>query len=234
MRDRDMRKENLLTKERAEEKDDMEQWDEQEKYQPGKRLMQQFDFIRELDKEKFIGRQTYLSDGVRKENDAEHAWHLALMTILLSEYANEPIDVLKTVTMVLIHDVVEIDAGDTYAYDEERKKTQREREEKAAERIFGLLPVDQAQKLRSLWEEFEEAVTPEARFAHTMDNVQPTMLNAATEGKAWAERGIRLPQILERNKNTADGSEVLWAYSRNQFIRPNVEKGTIRMDETKE
>lgn len=212
----------------------MDRWDEQEKYQPEKRLVQQFDFIRELDKEKFIGRQTYLSDGIRKENDAEHAWHLALMTILLSEYANEPIDVLKTVTMVLIHDVVEIDAGDTYAYDEERKKTQREREKKAAERIFGLLPMDQAQKMRSLWEEFEEAVTPEARFAHTMDNVQPTMLNAATEGKAWSERGIHLSQILERNKNTADGSEALWAYSRNQFIRPNVEKGRIRTDETKE
>ncbi|MDO4298800.1 MAG: HD domain-containing protein [Lachnospiraceae bacterium] len=212
----------------------MDRWDEQEKYQPEKRLVQQFDFIRELDKEKFIGRQTYLSDGIRKENDAEHAWHLALMTILLSEYANEPIDVLKTVTMVLIHDVVEIDAGDTYAYDEERKKTQREREKKAAERIFGLLPMDQAQKMRSLWEEFEEAVTPEARFAHTMDNVQPTMLNAATEGKAWSERGIHLSQILERNKNTADGSETLWAYSRNQFIRPNVEKGRIRTDETKE
>lgn len=208
----------------------MDRWKEHEIYRPEKRLEQQFDFIRELDKEKFIGRQTYLSDGIRKENDAEHAWHLALMTILLSEYANEPIDVLKTVTMVLIHDVVEIDAGDTYAYDEERKKTQREREERAAERIFSLLPGDQAQKMRGLWEEFEEAVTPEARFAHTMDNVQPVMLNAATEGKAWKERGIHLSQILERNKHTADGSEELWAYSRNQFIRPNVEKGRIRTD----
>ena len=107
------------------------------------RLEQQFAFIQEIDKEKFIGRQTYLSDGLRKENDAEHAWHLALMTILLSEYANEGIDVLKTVTMLLIHDIVEIDAGDTYAYDEEGKKTQKEREERGAERIFGLLPEDQ-------------------------------------------------------------------------------------------
>ena len=110
------------------------------------RLTRQFDFIREIDKEKFIGRQTYLSDGERKENDAEHAWHMAIMTILLSEYANEEIDVLKTVTMLLIHDIVEIDAGDTYAYDEEAKKTQKEREEKAAERIFGLLPADQREE----------------------------------------------------------------------------------------
>ena len=119
------------------------------------RLEQQFEFIREIDKEKFIGRQTYLSDGKRKENDAEHAWHMAIMTILLSEYANEEIDVLKTVTMLLIHDIVEIDAGDTYAYDEEAKKTQKEREQKAAERIFGLLPPDQGEKFKKIWEEFE-------------------------------------------------------------------------------
>ena len=116
------------------------------------RLEQQFEFIREIDKEKFIGRQTYLSDGRRKENDAEHAWHMAIMTILLSEYANEEIDVLKTVTMLLIHDIVEIDAGDTYAYDEEAKKTQKEPEQKAAERIFGLLPPDQGEKFKKIWE----------------------------------------------------------------------------------
>lgn len=109
------------------------------------RLEQQFAFIREIDKEKFIGRQTYLTDGERKENDAEHAWHMAIMTVLLAEYSNEPIDVLKTVTMLLIHDLVEIDAGDTYAYDEEAKKTQRERELKGAERIFGMLPPDQGE-----------------------------------------------------------------------------------------
>ena len=116
---------------------------EHRKQEELQRLDQQFDFIREIDKEKFIARQTYLSDGVRKENDAEHAWHMAIMTILLSEYAKEEIDVLKTVTMLLIHDIVEIDAGDTYAYDEEAKKTQREREVKAADRIFGMLPEDQ-------------------------------------------------------------------------------------------
>lgn len=192
------------------------------------RLNRQFEFIREVDKEKFIGRQTYLSDGIRKENDAEHAWHLALMTILLQEYSNEPIDVLRTVTMVLIHDIVEIDAGDTYAYDEEAKKTQREREEKAADRIFHMLPEDQGKKLRELWEEFEAGVTPEARFARVMDNAQPMMLNSATDGKAWRERGIRLEQILKRNRNTASGSEIIWEYMEEHFIKPNVEEGNIK------
>ncbi|MCD7838915.1 MAG: HD domain-containing protein [Clostridiales bacterium] len=194
------------------------------------RLQKQFDFILEADKEKFIGRQTYLSDGQRKENDAEHAWHLALMTILLSEYANEEIDVLKTVTMVLIHDVVEIDAGDTYAYDEAGKLTQRVREEAAAQRLFGLLPEDQGEKLRLLWEEFEAQVTPEAKFARTMDNLQPMMLNAASDGKAWVEHDVHLSQILKRNQRTAEGSETLWKYAQEQFLQPNLERGTIIND----
>ena len=142
-------------------------------------LDKQFDFFREIDKEKMIGRQTYLSDGVRKENDAEHAWHMAVMAILLSDYSNEKIDVLKTVSMILIHDVVEIDAGDTYAYDENGKKTQREREVKAAKRIFGMLPEEQAAKFRNLWEEFEAQNTPESRFARTMDNIQPLKIGRA-------------------------------------------------------
>lgn len=194
------------------------------------RLAQQFDFIREIDKEKFIGRQTYLSDGMRKENDAEHAWHMAIMTLLLSEYANEEIDVLKTVTMLLIHDIVEIDAGDTYAYDEEAKKTQKEREEKAAERIFGLLPADQGSRLKALWQEFEACETKEAQFARTMDNIQPLMLNHATEGKAWMEHGVRLSQILNRNQRTPRGSETLWEYAHTNFIQPNVENGHIISD----
>ena len=194
------------------------------------RLEQQFAFIREIDKEKFIGRQTYLTDGERKENDAEHAWHMAIMTVLLAEYSNEPIDVLKTVTMLLIHDLVEIDAGDTYAYDEEAKKTQRERELKGAERIFGMLPPDQGEKLRALWDEFEAGETPEARFAHTMDNIQPTMLNDASKGKAWATRGVHLSQILGRNKNTAKGSETLWNYSYENFITPSLREGKIKND----
>lgn len=195
------------------------------------RLEKQIEFCEEIDKEKFVKRQTYLSDGVNKENDAEHAWHMAVMTVLLSEYSNEKIDVLKTVTMLLIHDIVEIDAGDTYAYDEEGKKTQRQREEKAADRIFGLLPEDQKNKFRDLWEEFERGDTPEAKFAHTMDNFQPVLLNNATGGKMWAERGIALSQILNRNKNTADGSKELWDYSLNNFILPNVENGNIKRND---
>lgn len=191
------------------------------------RLERIFQFIQEIDKEKFIGRQTYLSDGIRKENDAEHAWHLAVMTILLAGYANEPIDVLKTVTMLLIHDIVEIDAGDTYAYDEEAKKTQSEREERAAERIFGLLPEEDGRALYDLWREFEAQKTPEARFARTMDNLQPMMLNHATDGKAWTEHQVSLDQILKRNVNTGKGSEVLWDYAREHFLRPNLEKGRI-------
>ena len=192
------------------------------------RIDKQFQFLREIDKEKEINRQTYLADASRKENDAEHAWHAAVMTILLSEYANEEIDVLKTVRMILLHDVVEIDAGDTYAYDEMGKKTQREREERAAERIYGILPEDQKQRLLELWEEFEEAKTPEARFAHAMDNLQPLMLNDATDGKSWVEHGIELSQVLARNAHTADASTKLWEYVKQNWIDKNVEKGTLR------
>lgn len=193
------------------------------------RLERQFDFFREIDKEKFIGRQTYLTGAGRKENDAEHAWHMAVMALLLSEYANEDIDVLRTVSMILIHDIVEIDAGDTYAYDEEGKTTQRERERMAAERLFGLLPDDQGVRFRELWDEFEAAVTPEARFARAMDNIQPLMLNAATDGKAWREHGVRLEQVLERQERTKYGSEQLWEYAYETFIRPNVEKGNLQV-----
>ena len=195
-----------------------------------KRLDQQFAFIKEIDKEKFIGRQTYLSDAKRKENDAEHAWHMAIMTILLSEYANEEIDVLKTVTMLLTHDLVEIDAGDTYAYDEEAKKTKEAREAAAADRIYGLLPGDQQKKLREIWEEFEANETPEARFAHAMDNIQPLMLNHATDGKAWVEHDVRVSQVLKRNQITPLGSEELWDYAKENFIRPSLDKGKLKKD----
>ena len=189
-----------------------------EEKQEKSRIDRQFDFIREIDKEKFITRQTFLSDAKRRENDAEHAWHMAIMTLLLSEYANEEIDVLRVISMLLIHDLVEIDAGDTYAYDEEGKQTQRVREVKAADRIYGILPEDQGEKLRELWEEFEEAQTPEAKFAHVMDNVQPAMLNDYTEGKDWIAKGVRLSQILERNAHTAEGSQKLWDYAYTNFI----------------
>lgn len=195
-----------------------------------KRLEQQIAFCREIDKEKFIWRQTWLTGATRKENDAEHAWHMAVMTVLLSEYANEEIDVLRTMTMLLIHDLVEIYAGDTYAYDEEGKKTQKRRELAAADRLFQMLPEDQGKKFREIWKEFEAENTPESRFARTMDNLQPMMLNAATDGKSWADRGIRLSQILGRNKNTAKGSEVLWEYAKENFLQPNLEKGRIVED----
>lgn len=199
-----------------------------------KRLEQQINFIREMDKEKFIGRQTYLSDGKRKENDAEHAWHLALMTFLLSEYANEPIDVLKTMVMVLFHDVVEIDAGDTYAYDEDGKKTQAQREQKAAKRLYGLLPEDQGAKLKAIWEEFEAKNTPESRFAHTMDNLQPVILNTTTNGKAWKEHGVYLSQFMGRQEDTPKGSEILWQYEWEKLVEPFLKNGTIKDDSLRE
>ena len=191
------------------------------------RLKQQLNFALEIDKEKNIFRQTHLSGHGRRENDAEHAWHMAIMTILLAEYANEEIDVLKTVTMLLIHDLVEIDAGDTYAYDEDGKKTQAEREKKAADRIYNMLPEDQAKKLYDIWLEFEAQETPEAKFARTMDNFQPAMLTASTGGSDWKRRGVRWEQVEERNKNTADGSEVLWQYAYEHFFKPNIENGNL-------
>lgn len=195
------------------------------------RLKKQIKFIKEIDKEKMIKRQTLLTNGIQKEDDAQHAWHMAIMTLLLSEYANEEIDILKTISMLLIHDIVEIDAGDTYAYDQEGIKTQRERETKAADRIFGMLPEDQKEKFRMLWEEFENNETPEARFAHTMDNFQPVMLNDATNGKMWEENKVRLSQILKRNEKTKLGSKILWEYSYKNFIEPNVKKKKI-IDDT--
>ncbi len=190
------------------------------------RLRKQMDFILEVDKSKMVGRQTYLSDGSRKENDAEHSWHLALMAVLLSEYANEKIDVLKTVTMVLIHDIVEIDAGDTYAYDEKGNETKRARELAAADRIFHILPEDQAKYMRSLWDEFEENVTAEARFAHSLDNSQPVLLNDAAGGPGWREHKVRAAQVYRRNEITGLGSETLWKFV-DELFKKNIEKGNI-------
>ena len=192
------------------------------------RLKRQFAFSREIDKEKNISRMTYISDGTRRENDAEHAWHAALMTVLLAEYSNEPIDVLRTVTMLLLHDLVEIDAGDAFAYDPEAQAAQHEKEIRAAERIYGLLPEDQRAYFRGLWEEFEAGTTPEARFARVMDNLQPLMLNDMQHGRLWREQGVALRQVLERNRHTPDGSAALWDYARRTLIQPNVEAGNIK------
>lgn len=195
------------------------------------RLDKQMEFSTEIDKEKEIFRQTYLADGSRKENDAEHAWHAAIMTYLLAEYANEKIDVAKTMMMLLIHDIVEVDAGDTYAYDETGKQTQREREQKAADRLYGLLPEDQGKTLRALWDEFEEGVSAEAKFARVMDNLQPMMLNVASDGKSWVEHEVAVSKILKRNERTPLGSEILWNYAKENWIKPNIAAGTIIDDE---
>jgi putative hydrolases of HD superfamily len=176
------------------------------------RLEQQINFILEVDKLKGIVRQNYLTDGSRKEDDADHSWHLALMCALLSEYANEKIDVLKTMTMVLIHDIIEIDAGDTYAYDTQANESKSQRELAAADRIFLLLPQDQAEEMRKLWDEFEEGVTAEAKFAATLDRLQPFLLNAASGGKSWREHGVTFSQVMKRNEVTPYGSETLWQY----------------------
>ena len=191
------------------------------------RLKKQIDFILEIDKEKEIIRQTYLADGSRKENDAEHAFHMAVMVMLLSEYANEKIDVLHAMKMALVHDLVEIDAGDTYAYDAAGQETKEERELAAADRIFGLLPDDQARKCRMLWDEFEAKETPEARFVNTLDRVQPVLLTDNANGKSWREHGVKKSWIKKRNENTHLGSEELSEYVM-KLIEENVAKGNIK------
>lgn len=190
------------------------------------RLEQQMNFILEVDKLKSIIRQNYLTDGSRKEDDADHSWHLALMCALLSEHANEKIDVLKTMTMVLIHDIVEIDAGDTYAYDPGANLSKRERELEAAERIFHLLPEDQAGQMRALWDEFEEHVTPEAKFAATLDRIQPFLLNAASDGRSWKEHGVTFSQVMKRNEVTPEGSKALWEYQY-ELMKQQAESGNL-------
>lgn len=191
------------------------------------RFQKQLNFILEADKEKNIFRQTHLSGHGRRENDAEHAWHMAIMIYLLKEYANEEIDVAKTMMMALIHDIVEIDAGDTYAYDTAGLETQKDREEKAAERIFGMLPEDQKAELKSLFEEFEAYETPEAKFARAMDNFQPLLLNDSNDGGDWKEHGVCRSQIMGRHKKTRLGSEEIGQYSE-ELIMDNVKKGNIR------
>ncbi|MBR6467094.1 MAG: HD domain-containing protein, partial [Desulfovibrio sp.] len=174
------------------------------------RLKRQMAFALEIDKEKNIFRQTHLSGGGRSENDAEHAWHMAIMAYLLREHANEPVDSAKVILMCLIHDIVEIDAGDTYAYDAEGLKTQKAREDAAKERIFSLLPEDQKQELIALFDEFEAYETPEARYAHAVDNLQPLMLNDCNEGCDWRAHGVSAEQVYRRQRKVKLGSERLF------------------------
>ena len=193
------------------------------------RLEKQIRFIMEGDKVKNIFRQTYLADGERKENDAEHSWHLAMMAVLLQEHMKEKADLAKVMTMVLIHDLVEIDAGDTYAYDEKGAQTKREREVKAADRIFGLLPEDQGTYFRELWEEFEAYETPEAKFAHLLDNFQPLLLNDASGGKSWKEHGVHRAQPMKRNERIPETSETVWEKMLEIFDK-HVECGNLLED----
>ena len=190
------------------------------------RLEEQLAFALEIDKEKNIFRQTHLSGHGRNENDAEHAWHMAIMAYLLREYSNEPVDIAKVMLMCLIHDIVEIDAGDTYAYDEEKLKTQKTREDAAKERIFSLLPEDQKEELINLFDEFEEYSTAESRFAHAMDNLQPLILNNSNEGGDWREHGVSAGTVYGRQTKTRLGSEKLFEVT-DYIIKENIRKGNL-------
>lgn len=198
-----------------------------------KRLQEQLSFILELDKEKNILRQTHLSNHGRREDDAEHAWHMAVMAYLLQEYSNEPVDIAHVMIMCLLHDVVEIDAGDTYAYDDQGKKTQHEREEKAAERIYGILPEDQKIQLRALFEEFEENRTPEAKFAHAMDNLQPLLLNDSNGGGDWKEHHVSYHTVMQRQGKTKEGSTALFEVIKEKMDK-HADAGNLIDDRGKE
>ena len=183
------------------------------------RIAQQLRFLLEIDQLKEIRRQNYTIRGRRQETDAEHAWHVTIMAVLLAEHANAPVDLLRVVKMLLIHDLVEIDAGDTFAYDTAGATTQHAREAVAADRIFPLLPADQAAEYRALWDEFEARTTPEAKYAHAMDRVLPIFLNNATEGAAWRMNGVTADRVRARNGYAAEGCAVLWAEAEREIAR---------------
>ena len=192
------------------------------------RIEKQMAFALEIDKEKNVYRQTHLSGHGRNENDAEHAWHMAIMAYLFREYSNEPVDIARVMLMCLIHDIVEIDAGDTYAYDPALKATQKEREEKAKERIFSILPEDQKNELIALFDEFEARETADARFARAMDNFQPLLLNNDNGGNDWREHGVDAASVFERQIKTKDGSEKLYEITE-KLIRNGIENGALKV-----
>jgi len=194
------------------------------------RLKRQIDFLIEVDSLKAILRQNYLADGSRRENDAEHSWHLALMAIVLCEWGEDSaIDISKVIRMVLMHDLVEIDTGDVFIYDEEARAAQTQREEEAAERIFGLLPHDQAREYRVLWEEFEARETPEARYARALDRLQPLLLNYRSGGLAWRKHGISAAQVRRINRSIQDGAPPLWEFAQ-RLIQDAEAEGLLRSD----
>ena len=194
---------------------------------PDPRLAEQIEFIVAVDRLKQVFRRTRLTDDDRWENDAEHSWHLALMAVVLREHAAEEVDLCKVLTMHLIHDLVEIDAGDTFAYDEAAHAGKEERERAAAERIFGLLPAGQGDSLRRLWEEFEARETPEARYAAALDRLQPLLLNYHMRGvTGWRRHGVCAPQVVARNRHIAEGSLALWEFAR-RLIADSVKEGKL-------
>lgn len=191
------------------------------------RLKKQLAFSLEIDKEKNIFRQTHLSGHGRNENDAEHAWHMAIMAYLLREYANEEVDIARVMLMCLIHDIVEIEAGDTYAYDTEGKKSQKAREDAAKEKLYSLLPEDQKQELTALFDEFEEYQTAEAKFAHAMDNLQPLLLNHSNNGGDWKGHQVSAQQVYGRQTKTKLGSEKLFEVT-DKIIQEHIRRGNLR------
>jgi putative hydrolase of HD superfamily len=191
------------------------------------RLARQIGFLLEIDKLKRVLRQTWHLDQSRRENDAEHSWHLAVMALLLAEYAAEPgLDLARVVKMALVHDLVEIDAGDTFAYDEVGARDKCQREQAAADRLFGMLPADQAAEVRGLWDEFEARKSPEARYAAGLDRLQPLLHNYHTEGRAWREHGVTSDRVLARNRHMAEGAPRLWQYAQS-LIHDAVAKGYL-------
>lgn len=192
------------------------------------RLLKQIQFIVEIDKAKQILRQNVVIGTKRNENDAEHSWHLAVMAILLSEYAaEEDLDILRVIKMVLIHDLVEIDAGDTFCYDEKGQEDKAEREQRAAKRLFHILPSDQSQEIWELWREFEESKTPEARFAACLDRIQPLILNYNTNGHTWRKPGVTSEKVLKRNEPLRENTPLLWEYVK-EAIEDSIQKGYLQ------
>ncbi|MFI2744537.1 HD family hydrolase [Zhouia sp. PK063] len=191
------------------------------------KLFKQIAFIKEIDKLKYIKRKTKLFNSDRNENDAEHSWHLAVMAIVLAEHSNESIDILKVIKMVLIHDIVEIDAGDTFIYDTQKSHTNTDKERIAANRIFGLLPKEQANELIAIWEEFEAGETNEAKFAKAMDRLEPLLQNAYNNGGTWEEFDVKYNAVYNKQKVIQNGSDSLWNFAEN-LIDESVEKGILK------
>jgi putative hydrolase of HD superfamily len=192
-------------------------------------LEQQIAFIKEIDKLKYIQRKTRLFNSDRHENDAEHSWHLAMMAMVLAQHANTPVNVLRVIKMLLIHDIVEIDAGDTFLFDTKKNHTNTEEELKAAKRIFGILPEEQTRELVDLWLEFEEGESDDAKFAKAMDRFEPMLQNASNKGGTWAEFNVSYATVVEKKKKIGNGSKAVWDYASN-LLDDSVEKGYLKKE----